>query len=415
MSTFASHKHTAQKISLEWLLILICYLISISTLPAAADTFQLPRAVEQQLKKLDLPASALSVVVMPVAGDRAVLSHQADRSFTPGSSIKLTTSFVALDKLGPQFKWKTQFLSDAPIQNGVLKGNLYLRGGGDPNLTFDKFSLMLRALRQLGLQEIQGDLILDRQYFQPTRPELGAPAFDENPESYYNVIPDALLLHSNITGFTISSDNKDSNSDAGVNVQLLTPHDNLVIRNQLTLNNKPCSEWKSLWQIPTTRINEQAQTEVTLSGSFPRNCQISTYLNLIERNAYVASQFSALWRELGGSWQGKVFDGATPINANLLHERPSETLADTLRTINKNSDNAMARIVYLTLGAESLAARNFSETKLAAFAEIKNWFAQNGLSSEGIVLDNGSGLSRIERISANQMASVLKIAASSMW
>ncbi len=385
-----------------------------TTLSATSDSFKLPRTVEAQLKKLELPSSALSVVVLPAQGDRAVLSHQADRSFAPGSSIKLITSFIALDRLGPNYKWKTQFLSDAVIRDGVLNGNLYLRGGGDPNLSYDKFALMLRALRQLGIREIQGDLILDRSFFQPARPEIGAPAFDESPDAYYNVIPDALLIHSNITAFAINSENKDKNENP-ITVQVQTPNDNLLLRNQLTLNNRPCADWKSQWQSPQTVVNEQGQIEITLSGSFPKNCQTLAYLNVIERNAYIASLFRGLWKELGGNWQGNVYDGATPFNASLLHERASETLADTLRIVNKNSDNAMARILYLTLGAESLAAKNFSDTKQAAFAEVRNWFARNGLSAEGIVMENGSGLSRTERISANQMASVLRVGAGSLW
>lgn len=370
---------------------------------------QLPSTVEAQLKKAELSSNALSVVAMPITQGPAVLSHQAERAFAPASTMKLLTSFIALDKLGPQFKWKTQFLSENKVQDGVLNGHLYLRGGGDPNLSFEKFGLMLRALRQSGLRQINGDLILDRRYFQPNRPEIGAPAFDENPDAYYNVIPDALLIHSNITAFMIDSSNDK------INLRLAIPMEGIGLRNQLKLNNRPCAEWKTGWQSPQVNINAEAEVEIVANGSFPKNCQTIAYLNILDRNAYIASMFRALWVELGGEWNGKAIDGTTPTTANLLHERQSETLADTMRIINKYSDNAMARIAFLTLGAESPTASAFNDSNQAANAEIRNWFAKNQLSDQGLLIENGSGLSRIDRISAKQLADILRIASTSYW
>ena len=370
---------------------------------------KLPSSVEAQLKKAELPASSLSVIAMPANQGAAILHHQADRAFAPASTMKLLTSFIALDKLGPAYKWKTQFLTEDSVQEGVLNGKLYLRGGGDPNLSFEKFGLMLRALRQTGLRQINGELILDRQFFQPNRPEIGAPAFDENPDAYYNVIPDALLIHSNITAFMIDSSNDK------VNLRLATPMDGIALRNQLKLNNRPCNEWKTGWQSPQVVVNVEAEVEIVANGSFPKNCQTIAYLNILDRNAYIGSMFKALWTELGGEWNGKVSDGITPSNAKLLHERQSESLADTLRIINKFSDNAMARISFLTLGAESTFAKQLGDSNLAANTEVRNWFTKNKLSDQGLIIENGSGLSRIDRISALQLASILRIAHNSFW
>ncbi len=370
---------------------------------------KLPSSVEMQLKKLELPATSLSVIAMPANQGPAILNHQAERAFAPASTMKLLTTFIALDKLGPAYKWKTQFLIEDAVQDGVLNGKLYLRGGGDPNLSFEKFGLMLRALRQTGLRQIKGDLILDRQFFQPTRPEIGAPAFDENPDAYYNVIPDALLIHSNITAFMIDS------STENVNLRLATPMDGIALRNQLKLNNRPCSEWKSGWQSPQVIVNTEAEVEIVANGSFPKNCQTVAYLNILDRNAYIGSIFRALWTELGGEWTGKVQDGVTPSNASLLHERQSETLADTLRIINKFSDNAMARITFLTLGAESGLTKQFGDSNQAANAEIRSWLAKNKINDQGLIVENGSGLSRLDRISAEQLAAILRIANNSFW
>lgn len=387
---------------------LAAFVLSVATFPAFAQT-NLPPKLEASLKKSGLAPAAMSVVVMPANLGAPVLSHQAEKAVSAASTMKLVSTFIALDQLGPNFRWKTQILSDIPVKDGVLMGNVYWRGGGDPNLTLDKLSLMLRSLRQQGLREIRGDMVLDRSYFQPARPELGMQAFDDNPDAYYNVVPDALLVHSNITAFALDS------TGENVDVKLMTPMDKVQLHNQLKLNDRPCNEWKATWLSPKINVKENAQIDISLSGSFPKRCQVTHYLNIVERNVYIANMLRTLWKELGGTWSGQVLDGKTPDNAILLHERESETLADTLRIINKFSDNAMARILFMTMGVESPQSKSFTESNQAANAVIHTWLIQQGINDAGLVFENGSGLSRIDRISPLQLASILRVAANSNW
>lgn len=381
---------------------------SLISIPSMAQDL-LPSSVESLLKKANLPKSAISVVIAPSRQNGDVLNLQGDKALNPASTMKLLTSFIALDELGPNFRWKTQIYADAAIKQNSLNGKLYFKGGGDPNFTWDKLSQLLRNLRQLGLRDIQGDIVLDRGYFQPARPELNFTSFDENPDAYYNVIPDALLIHSNISAFSISAD---SNT---IETKLLTPMERVTLKNQMTRSNAACNEWKNGWLAPQTTIDKQAQIEITLSGVFPKNCQATVYLNVIERNAYIGSVIRALWTELGGSWQGQIQDGSTPANATLLVQRESESLAETIRIINKFSDNAMARILFLTMGAESPLARNFADTSQTANAVVRAWLAKNNIADTGLSIENGSGLSRSDRISANQLTSILRVAANSNW
>lgn len=378
------------------------------SLPSKAQT-ELPSAVDAALKKVNISASNLSLIVVPATGGSPLLSQYAERAMNPASTMKLLTTQAALDELGPNFRWKTQILADKPPKQEVLSGKLYLRGGGDPNLTWDKLAIMLRKLRQQGLRAIEGDIVLDRSYLQPSRPDLNAPLFDEAPDAYYNVVPDALLVHSNIIAFALEAD------ASKLSVRLMTPLDKVTINNRLQLNNKPCAEWEKTWLPPGIENTKGQQIEITLNGSFPRRCEKTTYLNLLDRNLYIAHMLRLLWQEMGGSWQGQVVDGVTPATAILLGERQSETLADTLRIINKYSDNNMARLLYLTLGAESVNAKNYSDHLQAAQARIHSWLALQGINEQGLVLENGSGLSRIERISAAQLAGVLQAAVRSNW
>jgi D-alanyl-D-alanine carboxypeptidase/D-alanyl-D-alanine-endopeptidase (penicillin-binding protein 4) len=369
----------------------------------------LPGNIADALKKGDLPPSALSILVMPASAGAPALSYNADSPVSPASIMKLMTTLIALDELGPVFKWKTQMLSNGAIKNSNLRGDLYLRGGGDPNLTWDKLSLMLRSLRTLGVRKIAGDIVLDRSYFLPNRPDLAAVAFDENPDAYYNVIPDALMVHSNITAFQIDS------SASEIRAEMLTPMSKLRIRNDLRLDNRACADWEAQWLPPAYAETANHGLEITLSGNFPRLCKITTYLSFLDRNLYIEHLIRALWSEMGGVWNGKIKDGVTPEDAVVLLERPSESMADTIKIINKQSDNTMARTLLLTLGAESPDAKLFADTLQAADARIRLWFARHQISSAGLVLENGSGLSRLERITPLQLASVLRVGARSDW
>ena len=376
--------------------------------PAAQSA--LPDAINTSLQKAGIPASAVSVVVLPITTtnfDAVVVSQNADVAMHPASTMKLVTTLVALEELGPDFRWKTTMLSDAPHATEVLNGNVYLRGGGDPDLNVQKLGAMLRDLRNQGVREINGNIVLDRSYFQPARPDANAIPFDEYPDAYYNVIPDALLIHSNISSIALQSDA--DNIDA----RLLTPLNNTTLINQLTLNKKPCATWEKTWQAPTVAVSGDT-IGITLNGSFPRNCKISQHINILDRNQYIAHVIRALWQELGGTWQGQAIDGNTPDYAHLLIEHQSETLADIIRIVNKHSDNAMARSIYLSLGAQSGVQINANSAQTAE-ARIRAWLFRHGINDAGLVLENGSGLSRSEQISAKQMAALLLAGAHSNW
>lgn len=382
-----------------------CLSLVVATANAQND---IPVPVQQELKKQGLPADSLSFWIEPLAGHGALRQRFPDRLVNPASEMKLVTTLVALDELGPAYRWNTRILADSKVVDGELKGNLYLRGGGEPNLGWERLSTMLRSLRSQGIAIISGDLILDRSLFSPSRPDVNAAPFDETPDAAYNVVPDALLVSGNLITYTLSSD------AARSSVQISPPLAGVVVENRLSLSDRACAEWDAEWQQPQVHIASDSTARIVLSGRFPRNCKATTELNTLDRNLYIERLVQALWREMGGQWNGRVKEGTAPADAALLVERQSETLAETIRVINKNSDAVKARLLYMSLGA-TLPASDAGPTLARANGRVLGWLAARGIDTTGMVIDNGSGLSRMERLTPAQLAALLKTAAQNRW
>lgn len=369
----------------------------------------LPENVGVALRTAGLAETSISALVLPIQGGTPRLAVLEERAMAPASTMKLATTLVALEELGPTFRWRTELLSQGRIDAATLRGTLYLRGGGEPNLTWDGLRALFRSLRAQGIAHLEADLAVDRSLFQPMRPDIGAPDFDESPKAYYNVIPDALVLNGNVIEFSLES------NEHKTSVRTQPPLAGILIDADLSLKDMPCDAWDDDWDPPLVQSSSDGNITVILRGAFPRNCKTKTRLSLLDRNLYIERFLQAFWQELGGTWKGRVKDGLTPLDAVLLVERHSETLADLVKPINKASDNLMTRTLYLTLGTQLPKEGRQASTFMNADAAIRQWFNKNGIATGGLVMENGSGLSRLERISARQLASALQVATRSNW
>lgn len=379
---------------------LLTALLLLAWLPAARA--ELPEQVASLLRAANIPEDALGVVVLRLADGVPLLSHGAERSLQPGSTMKLVTTLIALDKLGPTYRGRSELRSDGGIENHILQGDLVLRGGADADLGWEAFQGMLQTLRNRGIEVIAGDLLLDRQFFNPPRPDLGAPPFDEAPEFEYNLIPDALLLNGNLLRFELESD------DRQLKVNMIPALDRVSVGTDMTLTEQDCKNWDKDWLPPEYIKDADGSIRILLHGKFPKNCAKSPAINVLDRVDFADRLFRMLWNRLGGKFLGNTRDAAMPAGARLLAEHQSRPLPVVVRDINKLSDNALARLTYLTLGATSSGAADGS-VATAALAEqvVRAWLKGHAIDDQGLVLENGSGLSRLERIRPAQLAAVL--------
>ena len=386
-------------------------LIWLCLTPNPAQAQALPKPVQQALKEAQIPANAMATWAQEVnaksnnrVAKSAKISVNAQVPMSPASAMKLVTSAAALDLFGPAQRWKTSAYVTAPIINGVLKGDLILQGGGDPKLVYESFWLFLRQLRQQGLQEIQGNLIIDRSLFQIA--ETSGAEFDGEPARAYNVGPDALLLNFKSLRLRLIPDG------AQMRIQSEPPLEGVEITPP-QLGSGACGEWKD-----ELALNWQ-KAHLTIQGNYPASCGTqswSIHPHGLSANQYAGALFRALWRELGGTFGGLVMDGKlTDILARsspqLIGQWESPSLSEILRDTNKFSNNVMARHLLLLLGTHNNERNdernNDHGTPQQGTEVVRKWLFSQQLDAKTLVLDNGSGLSKLERISARELGKIL--------
>ncbi len=365
---------------------------------AAAVNTTLPAKVQQALKTNKLQDSALSLVMLPLNGPGTPTVFNADISVNPASTMKLVTTYAALELLGPTHQWKTEFYSDGPLRNGTLQGNLYLKGGGDPKLNMEKLWLLMRDLRANGVQTISGDLVLDRSHFvQPVLPQFNDDGGDENKP--FLVKPDSLLINLKALRFVARNDG------GKVLVSVEPPIASIRIDNQVkAVNSKQCSG--------DVRYNPVTQADgvtVVVSGQLADGCNSQTYLSLLDHPTYAAGAVRAIWNELGGTIQGRDRIDSVPKSARLLARAFSPDLVEIIRDINKYSNNTMAQQLFLSLGAQFRTDADGDDAR-AAQRVVRQWLAKKGITAPHLIMENGSGLSRAERVSTREMAALLQAA-----
>jgi D-alanyl-D-alanine carboxypeptidase/D-alanyl-D-alanine-endopeptidase (penicillin-binding protein 4) len=350
----------------------------------------LPQPVARALGALGIPLSSVGVVVQEIGSAAPSLVLNGQEAMNAASTMKLVTTYAALDELGPAYRWRTDAYMDGP--------DLVLRGSGDPKLNYESFWMLLRNLRGRGVEDIPGDIVLDRSYFSPAQYE----PIDSETYRPYNVTPDALLVNFRAVHFTFVPE-----EGRGVRIYAEPALPGLAIVNSLKLVDGPCPEGRAFRELLRAEFQPKPP-RASFTGGYPVSCgERDMNAALYEPGDYLEGLVRSLWHELGGTWRGKLREGTASPAARLVYSHESEPLAEVVRDINKFSNNVMARQLYLTLGAELEGPPAQAEKSAHA---VRQWLERKGLAMPELVLDNGSGLSRIARISPAHMNALLQAA-----
>lgn len=339
-----------------------------------------------------LEGDRFSAWVTPIDGDGPSIEVAADTPRLAASTFKLVTSYAALELLGPDWRWQTAWLADKAPSGEVLVGPLYWRGNGDPYLDRNDLAEMVKTLRARGIRVIEGDLVLDKSAWNGTG--SSSEREDEGPRPY-QVEPDPLMVNQRL----ISVQFLTQSGRIQLNAEPALPE--VTLENRMKLGKGLCGR----------SVRDHIQTKVvagqamTLSGTLPADCDGKIlYIPVLDHDRYQAALFGQLWRAAGGEWRGQARRGVVPAQAVELASHRSRSLAETVYATNKYSNNAMARALFLTIG---MANPKTGYTFLDACEAVKTWLKKHHIEAGALSIENGAGLSRLEKLSPRQLGKML--------
>ena len=365
-------------------------LVVVAIFAAAAAHAALPRAVGRAFLDAGIPLNHVAIVVQDTAKPRPLFAYDANRPRSAASVMKLVTTFAALEMLGADYRWKTEAYLGGALVDGELHGDLLLKGYGDPKITVEQWQSFIAQLRAKGLDAVDGDLVLDRSRF--ALPPHDPGAFDHEPLKPYNVGPDALLVNFKSLKLTLAP----GASGKRAALQAEPPLDAVALGAPPALSTDDCTDWRARTAPSIEDHGDRAS--IVFAGSYPASCgEREWWIAMLDHPHYVYAMFETYFRAVGGRFVGGLRERRVPDGAIPFAVLESPPLSDIVRDVNKLSNNVMARQIFLTLATTSSAP---PATLAKANAAVKHWLAKRKLAMPGLVLDNGSGLSRRARNSA---------------
>ena len=357
---------------------------------------ELPRAVGRAFLDAGIPLNRVAIVVQDVGKLRPLFAYDPDRAMNPASVMKLVTTFTALELLGPDYRWRTEAYAAGPIVGGVLKGDLVLKGRGDPKITVEQWQAFMTRLRASGLDAVDGNLGIDRSAF--ALPPHDAGLFDGEPLKPYNVGPDALLVNFKSAQVVFTPDLASGTTA----VRFDPPLPQLRVAAAPPLAAAPCGDWRGAL-VP--RVDDDgARALVSFAGAFPVACgERDWWIGVLDAPHYAHAMFTTYFRAAGGRFDGGLVERAAPAGPPLA-TLESAPLYDIVRDVNKLSNNVMARQVFLTLALEAAPP---PATPAKAADVVRRVLRLRGVAMPKLVMENGSGLSRNERITAGGLVRLL--------
>lgn len=360
----------------------------------------LPDALQSALTASGLPQDSVSVWVAPAQSDTPIVSFNDKRPMQPASVVKVITTAAALDILKPDYVWNTDFtVKTTPDRKGKVTG-MTVRGTGDPHLMIERLWLIGQKMKSLGVRTIAGNIKLDRTAFATEEVDQGA--FDGAATRTYNVGPDALMVNLKTVSVTLQP-MKDKNV-ARVHV---TPElDGVRFPATVRLSKGYCGDWKTKLKV---RFDKNGR--VRFLGRYPASCgEKMWHMAQYGANDYFTRVFKRVLKDHGILWSGRAVDGVAGRDDVLLLREYSESLPQVVNWINKYSSNPMARQLFLSLSSVTDSTLGTVEAAtLDRSREVVNQWLQFsvGVDPKNTFIDNGSGLSRETRVTAETLGRVL--------
>ncbi|WP_339250240.1 D-alanyl-D-alanine carboxypeptidase/D-alanyl-D-alanine-endopeptidase [Sporosarcina sp. FSL W8-0480] len=348
-----------------------------------------------------------SITVRKASTGEIIYQSNAGKKVTPASTLKLLTSAAALETLGEEYRFRTDLLTDGTISKGVLKGNLYLRGQGDPTLMKNDLDQFAAALSKMGVKQITGDLVGDDSWFDSVRL---SPGIDKEDETHYYAAQISGLTLSPNTDYdagTVIVDAKPAKNGYKANVTL-SPATKIV-----TVVNKSKTVPKGYKN--TLSIKRQPGTNtILISGNVPVGSAGSKqWITVSNPTAYTLDVFKQSLASKGIKFAAtsKTVRRQAPANVSLITSKQSMPLKSLMKPFMKLSNNTHAEILAKTMGRKV-----YGEGSWNSGLRVMLEYAESiGLNSSEWVFEDASGFSHNNKVTSEQLSELLYLVRRAPW
>lgn len=368
--------------------------LSLSILPAQAQTSV--QSLAQALQQPGLSPQSTAIRVVSMKTGKEIISKNASQALMPASNMKIITSAAALTLLKPEFRFKTQFLTDGYVSGSTLKGNLYLKGFGDPVLSDERLAELVQELRYAGVETITGDLYVDDSFFD--NQQTGKGWKTSYGAASYSARISALSLNLNTVEVRVRP--TQAGQPAAINLKPANTFFEIV-------NQTRTSAGRTSLKISRDLVN--GKNRIIVSGNiYVRGRTEIEQINLDKPSLYVGNVTQGLLKREQIQLQGRLRKADTPAGSRILAITLSPPLNEVVAELNKKSINLIAENLLKFLGATFKGAPGTAE-KGAAVIKEQFLVAQVGLPANlPIVIADGSGLSPLNRMTADVLTRVLQ-------
>jgi len=348
--------------------------------PVFADSMQ--NSVDELLKTRKYDRAGMGVVVRDLTNDSILVAVNPDAPMNPASVQKLVTGAAAFELLGPTYTFNTRVYTDGAFQadSGIISGNLYIKGGGDPGLNAEKLWLLVQHLRHRGIKRVTGDLIIDNTFFDNVN--LG-PGFSEDESRSYQSLISALPV--NYSSVAIHH-RPGQAAGSPVHVDIFPKVDGFKINSTATTVEGGTA------RIDVTTSLNNGVTQINLKGTMKTD----------EQPAYTYRRMWTTWEAFGGAFRAQCADNGLKIDGKTAARKVPDTLVtkgpfytfggEPLTEFTKHmfkwSSNFVAEMLFKTIGAARLGEPGSWPKGAKA---VTDWWSNSGLPGKPYVI-NGSGM-----------------------
>ena len=369
------------------------------------------KAVEALVNDPGMKHGSFSFCLIDVESGKEIAGYNSQKSLIPASSLKVVTTATALEILGSDYRFKTNLEYDGELNNGVLEGNLYIKGFGDPTLGSPDFEAadnletiltkFYRAIKTAGIEEIRGQVVGDGSYFDYAA--NGRTWIWEDLGNYYGAGAFGLNIHENLFFIKFQQESK---LGATPPIAIIEPDiPNLLLFNELQSAKKGSGDNAYIFNGPQSYTGYIRGTIpvgnklFTIKGAIPDPPFMTAHLllNFMKEKGVVINGWATTQQELER-------EGITTNDRKIIYTHQSPTLNTIIKKTNLKSVNLYCEAMLRAIGKE----QNGNHNAKSGIAYIQEHWKRKGVSTNGWFLEDGSGLSPRNSVSTYQLAIILQ-------